>query len=47
VAEFSQKAVVKASAPPKLKRIPKEVKPKAPVDIEDVIKAKPPKKVKA
>jgi hypothetical protein len=50
VAEFSQKAVVKASkasAPQKLKRIPKEMKPKAPLDLEDIVKAKPPKKINA
>ncbi len=47
VPEFNQKAVVKASAPQKLKRIPKEVKPKAPMDLEDIVKGKPPKKVNA
>lgn len=46
VAQFQQKAVVKSSAPMKVKRVPVPAKKPA-LDLEDVIKAKPPKKVKA
>eukprot|EP00428_Durinskia_dybowskii_P068344 CAMPEP_0170388550 /NCGR_PEP_ID=MMETSP0117_2-20130122/18147_1 /TAXON_ID=400756 /ORGANISM="Durinskia baltica, Strain CSIRO CS-38" /LENGTH=71 /DNA_ID=CAMNT_0010644485 /DNA_START=41 /DNA_END=256 /DNA_ORIENTATION=+ len=46
VAQVQPKAVVKSKAPMKVKRVV-ESKKKAALDLEDVIKAKPPKTVKA
>jgi hypothetical protein len=48
VGDFQQKAVVKTKTPMKIKRAPAaDPKKRAAVDLEDALKAKQPKKVKA
>lgn len=47
VPQFQQKAVVKTKVPMKIKRAPTETKKKTSVDLEDALKTKAPKKVKA